>query len=338
MTDEAEVALTELQRKIRKLYTAAGTAGEKQLAAFLQKFAEQDKEKRQQLNDGTITAEQFRAWRASILNGKDWMQLRDEIVNGYVKVDEQAADAINEALPTMYAEGYNYGTFGAEFQSGVDTDYTLLTTAAVAALIAAKKLSLPTVKASKKKLRRWHGKNLYSSTIQLLFTVSDVTVAAGSAKRAATRGAEAQKRSSDYYLSSEWADAQFKAYERAEEKGIQTEKIWLATLDSRTRHTHRLLDGERVGLHDKFSNGCMMARDPNGTPAETYNCRCATNYFVKGVEWDASDLSQRNTTHLKEADYQEWKSAKSVSKHKGESVRAYEARLQEQKRRKEEKQ
>lgn len=56
---------------------------------------------------------------------------------------------------------------------------------------------------------------------------------------------------------------------------LANKKEWLATLDNRTRPTHGALDGEQVGLDEKFSNGLEYPGDPSGPASEIYNCRCS---------------------------------------------------------------
>jgi len=62
----------------------------------------------------------------------------------------------------------------------------------------------------------------------------------------------------------------------AKKKGADVVKQWDASLDSRTRDSHRRVDGEIRENDEKFSNGLMYAGDPNGGAAEVINCRCVT--------------------------------------------------------------
>ena len=60
-----------------------------------------------------------------------------------------------------------------------------------------------------------------------------------------------------------------------------TYKVWLATMDSRTRFTHRAADGQAVPRKDTFQVGGAALRvpgDPTGPAAEVINCRCTTVY------------------------------------------------------------
>ena len=72
------------------------------------------------------------------------------------------------------------------------------------------------------------------------------------------------------------------SYARAESDGIILKKEWIATNDSRTRHSHAALDGAVVDQDKKFDNGLMYPGDPSGRPEETWNCRCTVAAVVKG--------------------------------------------------------
>jgi len=55
-------------------------------------------------------------------------------------------------------------------------------------------------------------------------------------------------------------------------------KIWHSTPDGRTRHTHRVMNKQKVGFNDKFVSrpGVFLAYpcDPEAPVEETVNCRC----------------------------------------------------------------
>lgn len=68
---------------------------------------------------------------------------------------------------------------------------------------------------------------------------------------------------------------------KAREKGANVAKRWCAYLDSRTRESHAMIDGEIRELDEKFSNGLMFPLDPNGKASEVINCRCALEQKAK---------------------------------------------------------
>lgn len=58
-------------------------------------------------------------------------------------------------------------------------------------------------------------------------------------------------------------------------------KTWMATLDGRTRLTHRIADGQTVPVASPFSVGSGSLNfpgDPNGPGDEVVNCRCTLGY------------------------------------------------------------
>lgn len=78
------------------------------------------------------------------------------------------------------------------------------------------------------------------------------------------------------------------------------EKIWLATHDHRTRHTHTRAGGgdlQRVGLLEPFTIGgapMMYPGDPEGPPDETINCRCTILLVEPGEHVNLSNRHSRS--------------------------------------------
>lgn len=83
------------------------------------------------------------------------------------------------------------------------------------------------------------------------------------------------------------ADAQWKA----KEKGADVVKQWDASLDGRTRDTHRKLDGQIRELDEDFEVNGARASAPGmfGEPAEDCNCRCA---LLQRARWALEDNAE----------------------------------------------
>jgi HK97 family phage portal protein len=65
----------------------------------------------------------------------------------------------------------------------------------------------------------------------------------------------------------------------AKASGIALKKEWLSAHDERVRKSHAHVDGEVVGLDEKFSNGLHFpAEYEAGRPSETIHCRCVLVY------------------------------------------------------------
>ena len=105
------------------------------------------------------------------------------------------------------------------------------------------------------------------------------------------------------------------SYRAAQAMEIKLKKCWLSTLDGRTRHSHRLLDGETRDTDEAFSNGCMYPGDPQGAPHETYNCRCTLIASLPAFDLSISerrargktaDAEDKSSVVIEDMTYSEW--------------------------------
>ena len=72
----------------------------------------------------------------------------------------------------------------------------------------------------------------------------------------------------------------------AKDMGADVVKQWDATLDGKTRPSHRKVDGEICEVDEPFSNGLDFPGDPAGGAAEVVNCRCA---LLQRARWALDD-------------------------------------------------
>ncbi|WP_203236863.1 phage minor head protein [Nocardia panacis] len=69
--------------------------------------------------------------------------------------------------------------------------------------------------------------------------------------------------------------------------GRALDKVWIALHDTRTRHTHRQADRQRVSLAADFIVGGVSLRypgDPSGPPGEVIGCRCVVTILESALE------------------------------------------------------
>lgn len=121
-------------------------------------------------------------------------------------------------------------------------------------------------------------------------------------------------------------DAQYKA----KSKGADIVKQWDAALDSRTRDSHREVDGEFAELDDTFSNGLKYPGDPSGRAGEVINCRCALlqrarwalgNDYTKWSEDAPVMIDDEGTTQFAIIDAKNYKDFQKQYKQASEQVR-----------------
>ena len=93
--------------------------------------------------------------------------------------------------------------------------------------------------------------------------------------------------------------------------GVEIQKEWVATLDSRTRPSHAALDGQRRDLDEAFSNG-LQYPGASGNAAERWNCRCTMkSYMPKYDSDDEPRLTYSEWTKYKQS---QWSTPTKVNK------------------------
>lgn len=58
-------------------------------------------------------------------------------------------------------------------------------------------------------------------------------------------------------------------------------KVWHTSLDENVRHAHEHMNGEKVALFEKFSNGGLFPLDSNLSAGERINCRCSMTFEME---------------------------------------------------------
>lgn len=309
---QTDAMLKDLEKRIQKVYGQAARETQQKVNKFYSGYADRYNQKVADLNDGKITKAEFQAWcRTNILTGKRWQELQDTLAQDMANADKLAMSMVNGHLPEVYALNHNYGTYEAEKGSMVSTSYTLYDRQTVERMIRDDPKLLPQPKINRAKDVRWNrhkfnegitqgilqGESLrdIAKRVALGTSGSDYKAAIRNA-RTATTGAENAGR--------------IASYERAEKMGIKVKKVWMATIDNRTRDSHALLDGAEAEYDKPFANGLMFPGDPDGNdPAEIWNCRCTLIADVEGTpDYDMSDMTWRDN-RLEGQTYDEWKAA-----------------------------
>lgn len=75
----------------------------------------------------------------------------------------------------------------------------------------------------------------------------------------------------------------------AKKNGLDMKKKWLATLDTRTRHTHQHLDGQSVDIEEPFESSGCKGQAPHlfvgiNSARENINCRCTLMFYMDDDE------------------------------------------------------
>lgn len=234
-----------------------------------------------------------------------WLQDASEsIARDAVRADMAAAGHIGGSVADVFAESANWAAFDVERRSGVSTDFHLMDRDAVLGLARDDPKLLPAPRVDVPRDMAWNKRHVAQALQQGIIQGEPVDRIASRLQGVADMGRRAAMRNARTAVNGAENAGKAHSYERAMAMGIPMVKEWVATLDGRTRDSHRHLDGEKVPLDEPFSNGCMFPGDPGGHPSEVYNCRCRMIAVPDGV--DMSD-AERNSRLPEGTTYEEWR-------------------------------
>lgn len=316
---ETEKELRKIEERINKEYSQAIKGIEEELTDYLRRFELKDKKWQEWVENGTKTEQEYEQWRiGQMAVGKRWSDQKDVIAEELFKVNEEAKATYKSSASEIFAENANYATYQLEKDAHIDTGFTLYSKESVDRLIREDPEVLPPVgrKVAKEiaegKAVRWNRQQLQSVMIQGILQGDSIPkLATRLATTVGDKNRKAAIRNARTMATAAQNSGRVNAYKRAESKGVEMEQMWLATMDNRTRHTHRWLDRETRPVGEAFSNGCEYPGDPKGDPAEIYNCRCSLRGVVKGLERRSGQF--RDDSKIDGMTYDEWRNAKPKS-------------------------
>lgn len=319
--EETEAILSVIERRIRKEYKKAVDETEEKLNDYLRRFALKDEKWQQWVAEGKKTEAEYKQWRTGqIMLGKRWKEMRDTLAQDYHNANEIAKSIVSGYMPEVYALNHNYATYQVEHDAMVDTSYTLYDRQTVERLMRDDpELLPPPGKKTSQRIAagldiRWNRQQIQSVMMQAVLQGESIPkIATRLAEEVGDKNYGAAIRNARTMTTGAQNAGRVDSYRRAQDMGIELSQTWVATLDARTRHSHRQLDGETVEVGKKFSNGCRFPGDPQANPAEVYNCRCTLISQIKGFERDMYSLRSgqlKNNPEYAHMSYDEWKAEK----------------------------
>ena len=309
--DFAERKIAEFQAEVRETYQQAQADAQEALSRFLRRFEKEDERQREKVKAGELSEADYKAWRkGKILRSRQLSSTLDQVSQAMTEANQVAVATLAGRLPEVYAENANFAAFQVCEASGLDLAFSLVDAPTVQHMLTAGEALFHVPALDVAKDVAWNRRLMASQLTQGVLlgesipkmarrvrsvTGSNIATATRTARTAVT-GAECAGRVS--------------SYERARDMGIKLKQEWVATLDGRTRHSHRKLDGEKAEVGGTFPNGCRFPGDPTARYAEICNCRCTLVAAVEGFE---TDDAKRASKLPKGMTYEEWKSGKAAS-------------------------
>lgn len=299
----ADKQLKKLERRLAKEYMQAYKEMHLKAKIHFAQFQASDKGMQTKVQNKVITQRQYKEWRQrEMLLGEQYNRLVDSLSVDYVNVSKIAEGLINDNLADVYSLNYNYGIYEIENATGIYTSYNLYSFETVKEIAIDEQRTFLIADTNIPKALQWNRQHINSVLLQGVLQGEPIEKIANRLRQVTDMNLSASIRNARTMTTSAENAGRIKSYEHAERLGVHIKKKWMATIDARTRDSHRELDGETIEEDEEFSNGLRYPADPEGKPSEVYNCRCTLVAEIEGVE--------HNTHRTSKMDYEEWKSGR----------------------------
>lgn len=292
--------LEQLEKAIIKVYSEARFELTQKITKELADFVKEDKRKKKSLPE-----KEYKYWRrtqASRIAGMK--ELQNQLTQSVLNADKVAAELINGHLSIFYSEGFNYGTYQVEKLTNINTSFALYDKETVRRLLEDNPDLLPFVEIDETKTKRWSKAHINSAITQGVLQGESMDDIAKRLSHVVKMNENSAIRNARTATMGAENGGHLGSYQRARDRGIEVKKRWSCTFDSRTRHSHVLMDGETVDVDKLFSNGVRYPADPEGRAEEVYNCRCA---LVPELVRFPSDDSWKYEMDIEGMSYEKWK-------------------------------
>lgn len=284
-----------VRNRLANEYKQAEKELKKKTDQYFAKFKEDDEEKRKMVKNGELSQKDYIKWRENkMLYGKTMQQNTQRMAEYLANVDQRAADIINGQIAGVYATNYNFASYQIEGKTA-GASFTLHDDRSVARLAKDNPRLLPKVSPDKIKGQAWSRRKINNVITQGVLQGESIPDIAKGLSKVVGMSWNSAVRNARTAMTGAQNAGRLDSYHDAMDMGIKMKKKWMATLDERTRQSHADIDGEIVDVDETFSNGLMYPGDPDGDPAEVYNCRCT-------MVADLEDV----TTAEPEQSFEEW--------------------------------
>lgn len=238
------------------------------------------------------------------VSNQRFQEVAEDMAQRISHVNETALAYVNGKMPEIYA--LNYNAFGNEKIAGYS--FSLVNENAVKELATIDKLLLPYKQLDKAKDVAWNVKAINSQMMQGILIGESIPDLAQRLLNVTTMDEASAIRNARTMTTSAENKGRQDSYEKAQSDGVVMVREWIATGDDRTRDWHRDLDGVEVGVDEPWTNtlpdgtedSLMYPGDPDGDPANIYNCRCAMRVHVKGFNWNKAQEEESEEAEVAE--------------------------------------
>lgn len=272
-----------LVQELKTIYDDATSTISGRIGKYTAQFLLQDIAKRKLMQSGILDKTKYGQWlKNNVFKGLRWKTVVFNIVNTIIKANRKANRAVEREQNREFRDGANRQLYDLEIKTGVQTGLNVYNDDAVTRLLRDHPELLPRRKEDIGKARGWEQVRIANSIAQSIIEGESVPDAT---RRLANTLGQSNMRVMTRYARTALTCAQnagrLESMKKAAAKGIHIKKKWLATLDEKTRESHRDLDGQVRELNQDFRSRLGRISYPGditADPADVWNCRCTMEY------------------------------------------------------------
>ncbi len=314
LTDEI---LNDLENSIAEEYAQASREMQQKFRDYMEQFAEAEKKQKALLDAGKITQEDYNNWRfRHEMVGKRWEAMKDVLATDMENASKIALKIAGEKMPDVYALNANYAAYQIEHDGKINAGFTLYSRDTAEYLLKEPRQLMPGPSSKKAaqiaadKAMQWNKSKIQSAVLQGILQGESAYKVAERLRGVAEMNYNASVRYARTMTTSAQNAGRYESFRRAKKVGVDLTIEWQATLDNRTRHSHRMMHGQRREVDEPFEiDGVSILYPAYSGPGSSdipqqylWNCRCSLLGYVKGYEEDTVKYSKK----MGDMSFEEW--------------------------------
>ena len=286
--------LVKLENRIKEIYKEAAKDSQLSAKEYFEHYKTRWEKEYQAYKDGKYTETQWELWQKNqLMRGERYNAMQSAFSQRAHEANKIAAACVNDTTPTIYSINANYSAWQVN-EAFNDVSFMVYNENTVRRLMEGENhVEFKTLGVTKADYK-WNRDQITKVLVSEILQGKPIDKMASGFLRVMERNQVAALRNARTAVTSAQNAGRMDTFERANAQGINLKKEWIATHDTRTRDSHGFLDGVRVECTESFPNELKFPGDPNGAPAEVYNCRCTMRAILPEIN------SEKRKT------YEEW--------------------------------
>lgn len=308
---QTDKLLQQLEKSVAAVYKTVGAEIQKQMTVFLNEFIDEDNKKKKQVEKGTLTETDYKAWRKrKIEKAKEYTEVIKKAAETANNANTAAQEIVNNSLPKIYALNQNFMNYTFEVAGGFKLGFVNEQT--IIRLLRDNPNLFPAYKLNKLKDINWNTQKIREIISAGLLQGKPMPDIAKDLIRVANMNEKSALLHAQTAVTGAENAGRQAGFKQAKEMGIDFKRLWIATLDSRTRDSHRRLDGQMRDVDEPFDSPLgkiMYPGDTSAAPANVWRCRCSLGVRVRGASAGQrrENTGRKNVINYKS--YKEWEAA-----------------------------